>query len=261
MSGKGPGRLLCLHGFGESAAHFEPLADWLPDYTLVSIDLPWHGETQWREGLDMPVDVLLGLIDQIPELRGQAFGILGFSMGGRIGLSLLQPLGDRVEQVILLAPDGLRINPWYRLATESRPGNRLFRQVMSAPGPFRKLLHLGNRLGIVNDSIMKFVERYVNDPGMRELVYRVWTTLRRFSISPAKAKHLLRERGIPLVMIFGRYDRIIPPSLGLAFIRGWESGARLEILDTGHLLLHAKALPFVAEALNRHIRTPNIPPA
>ena len=249
VSGQGPHITVCLHGFGEFARTFEPLAEGLPGHTLVAIDLPWHGETEWKEGLDLQVDELAGIIASIPEVGYAPFGLMGYSMGGRICLSLLQAVPDRVHYLLLIAPDGLRESFLYRLATRNRAGNRLFRYTMENPAWFLGVLAAGRRAGLVNESIMKFVRMYVDDPPMRRRVYEVWTTMRRFRPDLADIKRKIQRQRLPVYMLFGRYDRIILPAYGQRFVRGLEGIARMDVLDVGHQVLHPRNAEAIAHAL------------
>jgi pimeloyl-ACP methyl ester carboxylesterase len=249
VSGQGPHKTVCLHGFGEFSRTFDPLSAGLPGHTLVAIDLPWHGETDWREGMDMQVHELLEIIRSIPEIGDSRFGLVGYSMGGRICLALLQAAPVKIEFLLLIAPDGLRENGWYRLATQVPAGNRLFRHTMENPGWFLGLLNAGKKAGLVNESIMKFVHIYVDDKSMRDRIYKAWTTLRRFRPHLPQIKKEIRRNRIPVFLLFGRYDRIILAEHGEKFIHGLEGYARMEVLDVGHQVLHPRNLDAIARAL------------
>lgn len=240
---------VCLHGFGEFARTFDPVAADLPGHTLVAIDLPWHGETDWREGLLMEVRALRDIIRMIPEAGAKRFGLMGYSMGGRISLALLEAFPTDVSHLVLIAPDGLKVNPWYRFATRTWAGNRVFRRVMENPGGFLQLLKMGRRAGLVNDSIMKFVHLYVDDRAMRDKVYKVWTTMRRFSPSLPAIRQQILTRQIPVFLLFGRYDRIIQAQSGASFVQGLEPWARVRVLDIGHQVLHPRNIQAIEEAL------------
>jgi len=57
--GKGPGLLIALHGFGDRARMFAVLAEALSaEYTTIAIDLPFHGQTEWREKTFTKADLL-----------------------------------------------------------------------------------------------------------------------------------------------------------------------------------------------------------
>ena len=50
--GTGGKLLFCLHGYGETGAGFAFLETALGDeYTILAIDMPFHGGTDWKEGL------------------------------------------------------------------------------------------------------------------------------------------------------------------------------------------------------------------
>ena len=96
--GEGKRLLFCFHGYGESSESFAFLETPLDrEFTLVAIDLPFHGKTDWREGLYLDPKDLLAIIRQIGTgLPGanQPWWLMGYSMGGRVALSLLDPSMD-----------------------------------------------------------------------------------------------------------------------------------------------------------------------
>src|ERR1035437_4038700 len=50
--GNGAKLLLCFHGYGEMAGSFLFLEKSLgKEYTMIAIDFPFHGKTNWQEGL------------------------------------------------------------------------------------------------------------------------------------------------------------------------------------------------------------------
>jgi len=96
--GAGP-PLVALHGFTLTGAQFEPLANHL-GRSILAPDLPGHGTTrvtpvdvpttiaaltQWLQGVDTPVPVL------------------GYSMGGRIALSLALDRPSVVDRLIMVS--------------------------------------------------------------------------------------------------------------------------------------------------------------
>src|SRR6267142_2769 len=127
--GSGERILFAFHGYGESAATFEFLAETLGrDFTIIALDMPFHGQTEWKEeGLFFDPQDLLSVMEGIAAgLPGREEGwwLLGYSMGGRIALQVLELVPARVRRLVMLAPDGLFVNPWYWVSTQTRPGNR-----------------------------------------------------------------------------------------------------------------------------------------
>jgi pimeloyl-ACP methyl ester carboxylesterase len=243
-SGAGHKILLCLHGYGESEGTFHFLEKYLSeDYTIVTIDFPFHGLTEWKEGPLFTNADLLTVVDTIRLKHGNAgscFTILGYSMGGRIALQLLQAVPEQIDKVILLAPDGLKVNFWYWLATQTYIGNRLFSFTMKHPGWFFFFLQAGNRLKLINQSVLKFTRHYVDDIMARRQLYERWTCMRKIRPDLTLIKKIINEHKIPVRLLYGRYDRIIRYERGEKFCRGIESFCTLQIIQTGHQVLQEK---------------------
>lgn len=242
--GAGQKILLCFHGYGESEETFHFLANYITaDYTLFAIDLPFHGKTQWQEGLRFTVTDLLAIIESLCEkysLVSNQFTLLGYSMGGRVALQLLQVIPAKIEKTVLLAPDGLKVNIWYRLATQTYLGNKLFGFTMKHPGWFFTLLQAGNRLKLINQSVLKFTRYYINDTTVRRLLYERWTCMRAIKPNLTYIKKLIRTHQIPVRLLYGQYDRIIRFERGEKFRKGIDSFCTLHIIQTGHQVLQEK---------------------
>lgn len=251
--GRGDRILFAFHGYGESAASFGVLEEALAqDFTVVAIDMPFHGETEWNEGLFFAPRDLLGLMEEItaglPD-RGEGWWLLGYSMGGRLALQLIELAPERIRWLVLLAPDGLRVNPWYWVVTQTRWGNRLFRQTMRQPGWFFFLLRMANGLRMVNPSVYKFTLHYIDDAQARQSLYTRWSVTSGFSPHLRKIGAIIRDRRIPVHLLYGRYDRIIKWQRGEEFRRLCTPFCQLTLLPAGHQLLQPKFMEVILSAL------------
>lgn len=239
--------MLCFHGFGEQADTFAPLARQLQDdYTIIAIDMPLHGQTRWNEGLLCTAEDIVGILDEIPALRGQKFLLAGFSMGGRVALSIYEQIPERVQKLILIAPDGIKINFWYWLATQTVMGNRLFKYLMKKPGPFFVTAHVLKRLGMINSGIYHYVTQYLRQRDMRNRLYTIWTTLRKIKPSIPVVQSTIRKYRTPAILIYGRYDRIIRYTTGLKFKKRTGEPCALHLLNCGHRVLQEKNATAIA---------------
>lgn len=251
--GSGQKVLLCLHGYGESEKSFRFLENYLPaGYRLFAIDLPFHGKTQWEEGLNFTPGDLLAIINGLCEqytIQHARLTIAGFSMGGRMALQLLQNIPAQTDRVLLLAPDGLKVNFWYRLATRTTIGNRLFHFTMQRPNWFMWLLKAGNKLGIINQSIYKFCQYYIHDRQVREELYNRWTSMRHFKPQLSIIKRIVVQHSIPIRLLYGRHDRIIRHERAEKFRHGIESLCTLQVIPTGHQVLQEKNAAVIIELL------------
>lgn len=236
--GEGPELLICLHGFGESAATFSKLEPAMGHlFTLVSLDLPLHGQTVWQEQRDFKPEDLVAIIRLILEQQQQTvFSLMGYSMGGRIALCVVERMAPQIRRLYLMAPDGLKVNFWHGLATQTFLGSRLFRYITYRPRFYFWLLDVGKRLGFVNESLYKFAHGSMNKPEKRILVYTVWICMRKMRPGRNRVKKLLGQYHIQTLLLFGKYDRVIPSSLGLRFMDG-SFPCKMLILEKGHQLL------------------------
>lgn len=247
--GQGPEWLFCFHGYGEDSSSFLCLEKELAaTYTVIAIDLPFHGQTQWREGLLLEPADIWQLVNQIRP-QGQPFHLMGYSMGGRVALQLLQLVPDQVRSMVLVAPDGLHKKIWQKLATRSQLGKRLFKQVMDRPQWLLRTLDLASRLGLYNPNLLRFVHYYLDESEAREMLYQRWTTMRKFRPDRKRLKQLIRQYKIPVHLLFGRYDRVILTRHGAAFSRNSDGYIRLTELPAGHQLLREKYAAAIATFL------------
>lgn len=243
--GAGDHVFLCFHGYGEDARSFDFLEKYLPPgHRLLAIDLPFHGQTDWKEGNNLSLSdwnqILLDILKKEGVAPSTLLTVVGYSLGGRVALQCAQDFPDRIKKLVLLAPDGLKVNFWYWLSTQTAIGNRLFKGVMKYPGFFFFLLKGWNRLGWINTSIFKFVQYYIGNPQVRTDLYRRWTTLRKIKPHLPTLQRLLKSRSTPVVLVYGQHDRIILPQRGYQFQKALGPICRLEVIDSGHQVLHEK---------------------
>ncbi|TDW99629.1 alpha/beta fold hydrolase [Dinghuibacter silviterrae] len=237
--GQGPGVIIALHGFGERALSFEHWGRSLPEgFSLYAPDLPLHGDSRW-EG-PFTVDHLHELLRRITVTP---FTLCGFSMGGRLCLSYVQARPENIHRLVLLAPDGLKVNFWYWLATQTQTGNRLFRYTMQHPAWFLGSIRTLGALHLINRGIVKYVHRHLGEAAQRQALYDIWTCMRTFRPDLEAVKNRIRTQGLPVRLIFGRYDRIIQPSQGYRFQEGLGEHCRLTELSAGHQLLTVALSP------------------
>lgn len=239
--GNGPKTAICFHGYGEDGKLYSFLEKHAGElYTFFSIDLPFHGNTEWNEDLlfthhDLS-QIIFCIVGQ-KEINNQ-LTLMGFSLGGRIALSYYQTHPEQINKIVLLAPDGLKVNFWYWLATQTKIGNRLFAYSMKKPGWFFIFLNGLNKAGLVNASIFKFVNYYIGNKDVRQLLYLRWTTLRKLKPDLQRIKFFIRKNKTTTRLVYGKYDRIILPIRGQKFQKGIEEFCSLTIIHSGHQVVH-----------------------
>lgn len=239
--GNGPKLLFCFHGYGRESYTFSFLEKRLGSaYTIVAIDIPFHGLTEWKDELILKPKYLMQFILDIKtalQKDDTRFSILGFSMGGRIALYLTQLLDGKVDRLILLAPDGLSFNFWRWLGSETWLGSRLLHYTIYHPGWFQWVIDKAEKWHVIHRSLADFVRYYIYNEDHRKTLYRRWISMRKFKPSLSRLKRIIKKNRMPVRMLFGAFDRVIPWQGGERFKQGIEEYATCEVVEAGHNLL------------------------
>lgn len=250
--GSGPEKIFCFHGYGEDGTVYQFLElQAMERFTFYSFELPFHGSTNWKESHSFQPADLAEIVDQLMSEGSAKISLMGFSLGGRIALGLFEAIPGRVKKIILMAPDGLKLNFWYWLSTQTRIGNKIFALSMQRPGAFFSVLQFAKRFGLVNPSIFKFVNYYIGNPQARADLYRRWTGLRKFRPDLPHVKKLIRSHEVKTELVYGRHDRIIVSSRGEKFQKGIAEFCRITVIDAGHQVLHKNHSKPLMEVLLR----------
>ena len=138
--GNGPSPVLALHGFGRTGADFEVLAPALGKYhTIHAFDLHFHGMSPgYPERAEVPFtphELAVFFAAFLDHIGSEKASLLGYSLGGRIAMSLLETMPERIEQVFLAAPDGLKPRPWYRGLAATSFGRWAYRRFVAPDIP------------------------------------------------------------------------------------------------------------------------------
>lgn len=246
--------LFCFHGYGRESDTFYILERRLGSvFTIIAIDVPFHGLTDWKDEIVLKPQYLQQFLLQIRSSLNKEninFSLLGFSMGGRIALHLTQLMPDQVERLILLAPDGLNFNGWRWLASDTWVGNKFMNYTIHNAGWVAYVLDKAEKWHIIHRSLTDFLSYYLNDDAYRIKFYHRYISMQKFRPSLSKLKRLIRKYRIPVKMMFGRYDQVIPYARGEKFREGIEEFASVKIVDAGHHLLSESHADKIAQLIN-----------
>lgn len=96
--------LLAIHGWLDNAASFFPLSRYLTEHRLVVLDLPGHGESDWRpSGCDYHfIDFVADVAECIDCLGCRQLDLLGHSLGAAVASWVTAGLPGRVGRLVLV---------------------------------------------------------------------------------------------------------------------------------------------------------------
>ncbi len=245
-AGQGKEVLLLFHGFGQNHTAFDPLIETLTEtFTLYSFDLFFHGKSTWLKD-EEPLEKQAWksfMTDFIQKNNIEKFSIGGFSLGGKFALATAEAFPEKTKKLFLFAPDGIRTNPWYSLATYPLIIRRLFKSMIHQPARFFFLVKLTDRLKITDKSMARFVENQMNTIEKRKQVYFTWVVFRHLKFSMEQLGLVIDRYAISTVIVTGKFDHVIK-SENMRYLANHSKQVVLKQLECGHnKLLNHPSLP------------------
>ncbi len=242
--GSGPACLLAFHGFGRSYSDFEFLAKHLGDhFTIFAFNIFHHGNSTYPshrvDKNTLQKDEIGTIIESFLEQESiDRFSILGYSLGGKMALTICEYFAPKMDHLILVAPDGIHINKWYKFAAHNRIGRGIAKGIIKKPRPFFRFADFMKWSKLVPPHLHRFAYINLDTEEKRRLVYTVWMTFRQIDPDIHKVQRMLNENKVNAILVFGKFDRVIPPRVGERLASGLDEKDCLHVMDNGHKLLN-----------------------
>ena len=247
--------LLLLHGFGSSLQTWDIWSSKLEEhYRVIRLDLPGFGLTgpspvhDYSEQND--VSTLSHFVD---KLGLSSFSLMGHSMGGKMAWGLAALMPERVEALVLMAPDG-------------------YPQIKDIG---KKPYEMPAIMGVMKFCLPKILVRKSIEPAFFDasvlsdsLVDRYYDMLRAPGVRAAildRANQTiytdpvprLKKITAPTLLIWGEADQMIPSSNAKSYSEVLSKSQTVLLPRLGHLLQEEqpeKALEKVVEFLNSTLK-------
>jgi pyruvate dehydrogenase E2 component (dihydrolipoamide acetyltransferase) len=233
--------VLFVHGFGGD------LNNWLfnqpalaESRTTYALDLPGHGGSTKDPGAGDVEALAAAVGDFMAALDIQKAHLVGHSLGGAVSLALALGRPERVASVTAIATGGL--GP--EIAMEYIEG---FIETSRA----RKLKSVLEMLvydpALVTGDMVEDVLKYKRLDGVDAALKRIAGTTFAGGRQSLQLRSRLGEIGVPVQVIWGREDRILPAGHAL----GLPSPVVVTVLDQAGHLVHMEKSAEVNAALER----------
>ena len=225
--------VVLLHGFGSSLHTWE---DWVPvlsqDFRVIRYDLPGHGLT----GPDARGDYtdargIVVLLDLLNHLGIQKISLIGHSIGGRLAWNFAAAHPERIEKLVLVAPDGFA-SPGFEYGKSPEIGLSL--QAMRYVLP-KTLLRMSLEPAYANASAMtdQRLTRYhelMLVPGVRPaLIARLEQSILQ------DPNPILTNIKVPTLLLWGDQDAMIPVANAADYLRALPNARLVRMPGVGHL--------------------------
>lgn len=251
--GEGRSVVFAMHGFGREAEDFRPFIPMLrEDERIVAINLFQHAQSKWPNNRTLleslsPEEHVKVVSAFAKHLNIQTFSLLGYSLGGKVALMTFELMPEQVDRVLLIAPDGLKINLFYRFLVNTSLGRALYKQVMNKPAVLFKTADFAKSAGIINGKLHRFVYVHMDTFEKRKLVYETWLIYRHFVPDLKKIAQHANRKKVHFKMILGTHDSVIKVKDGKRFAALLNQEGSLTELTTGHQLLTEETVNFIVE--------------
>ncbi|THC45403.1 alpha/beta fold hydrolase [Massilia sp. Mn16-1_5] len=242
-SGSGPAVLL-IHGLGGQSAHFDyGVAAYLArTHRVVVVDRPGSGHSTRDAAAAADVSTqaasLAALIDRLGLERPT---VAGHSLGGAIALTLALEHPDKVGALALIAPlthlQAAAPEVFKALAIESPWLRKLFAWTLATPGSIA-----GGKKVLAAVFAPEAAPRDFPVKGGGMLSLRPRQFLAASADMQALPGHMPRvqarygELSVPTRVLYGREDAILDWQTNGQALADKVAGARLELVDGGHML-------------------------
>ena len=170
--------------------------------------------------------------------------LLGYSMGSRIALTLFEKFPWKFSQIIVLAPDGLKMGNLYRFVVNTRLGKYCWRLIDKNPELNRWLIDNLRSMRLISQHKHRFSIYHTNTPEIRRRVAFSWAAHQLFWPNKNKLSKTIHENITPekkIYFIFGRRDKIIPFSWSKPLrnsLKKTTEGAHFLVVSSGHVMRH-----------------------
>lgn len=225
--------VILLHGFGASLHTWDDWAEALSArFRVIRLDLPGFGLT----GPDPTGDysdarslaVLLALMDRLGLAQAS---LIGSSMGGRIAWTFAARHPERVERLVLMAPDGFAsFGRAYGDAPKVPVMMRVLPYVMPVPLLRRSAAAAYADPATLTEPLLERYRDMLLAPGVRQ------------AILDRVGQHVLADpvpllRGIraPVLLVWGEQDRMVPVTNAADYEAALPDSRRVVFPELGHV--------------------------
>lgn len=225
--------VVLLHGFGSSLHTWDAWAKGLATtHRVVRIDLPGSGLSppdpahDYRD--ERSLDMLIALMD---SLGLQRTSLAGHSMGGRIAWTFAAKFPERVDKLVLVAPDGFASFGFeYGKPMDVPATLGLMRHVLPKPLLRMNLKSAYARPEALSDAVTTRHHDLILAPGARQaMLDRLRQTVLQEPLP------LLRQIKAPTLLVWGEADAMIPLSNAQDYLQALQGSRLVSWPQVGHL--------------------------
>ena len=223
--------LVSLHGAG-GLKLYRSHALLAEQYRVIVFEVPGFGHSPANERSQSMPELALTVVQAMTNLGIERFNLMGNSFGGKLALWLAVQQPERVQALVLVAPAAIR--PEGGLPPQALSPEELMARLYAHP------------------------ERQAPVPPLDPAIRAKQQALVRRVMGPARDEALesrLAGLNIPVLVVFGTLDRMIPPEMGRLYCEKLPNCHLVLVYDAGHEVDADRPEAFVSvvsDFLQRH---------
>ncbi|MGV8877582.1 MAG: alpha/beta fold hydrolase [Sphingobacteriaceae bacterium] len=243
--GSGKQNMLCFHGYGMHGKQFRILEESLGSkYTFYGFDLFFHKETRLKnQGLDTikkglsKQDFAFLIRDFCLHEKIARFSVLGYSMGTHYATAVAEAFPLQLDEYIVVAPSSLNPGSLIRFFSKNKIGNRLLEKLTLNEKALTRMLRVFKSLHLLDRVGYDILYKEIATAELRLNFYACFTYLRFLETDQAKLLKVLQQENIKSIFVFGKRDRMYPPTIGRHFLPQLKQ-AQVLVLDENHDMIN-----------------------
>lgn len=227
--------IVLVHGFAASLHAWEPWVTRLPDYRVISLDLPGHGLTRAPDDYVASTDRSVAVVDElVTKLGVQKFVLGGNSMGGGVSWNYALAHPQKLDGLVLVDAGGWPSSerPKGQPAVFKLLGNPVGRWMLrnADPGLMAKggLVKAYEDPALVTPALVTRYTELARAPGHRAILTGGRGGEPARTVTPDTFKAIM----VPTLVMVGEKDQVIPADNSRK-LAGAIPGARLVVYPEG----------------------------
>lgn len=244
--------LILLHGFGASIGHWRHNLPVLSqNRTVYALDLLGFGASR-KAVANYEIDLWVEQIhDFWHTFIRQPVILVGNSLGSLVCLGAAAKYPDMVKGIAMLNLPDLSIKqdkiPQWLVPIATGMEGAVLRLILASPTLFKAIFKLivnprFIRFGlgmayvreeIITEELLEIIANPTLDEGAINTLYALCRSRTNPSFAPS-AKKILPGLNIPILLVWGSLDRLVPPALGLTFAALNSQIQLVELENVGH---------------------------
>ena len=239
--------LVLIHGFGASIEHWRKNIPYLSQQQSVyAIDLLGFGasvKAHTRYTVDLWVEQIHDLWQAVID---QPVILIGNSLGSLVGMSLAGKYPEMVEGLVMLSLPDVSLRQ-EMLPKAIAPLVTTLENVVASPPLIKNLLKFLRKPEIIkrwakvayedetaiDDELVQILSRPAYDEGAARTFYRLFQGVRQSSFAKP-AKEVLPKLEIPILLVWGEQDKMVPGTLATIFAQMSDRIELVQLPNMGH---------------------------